>query len=258
VSCLFQSKAGPSSAEISGAVAKMYEDLPSEFRAAKAMSGDPKRDRLGFQGESLPPLSVASYPRALYGHPADHAATNIMVTMQTLKMVLAGTEDSSVGQRCGIAGELLDALTTVPTAYIQAINAPTVSRPTCLVSVSADSRTAAPPRWSGPPLGLGHPIPAVPVAVSPSPQCTSRHGRRDRRTRVGTFHGRGHCTSSEGARGEDRQVHGRSGHGEGEGCQGVSQLADRELGWRRCTGTDWQGGGHPTLQLSWASRADRS
>jgi hypothetical protein len=52
VSCLFQSKAGPSSAEISRAVAKMYEDLPSEFRAAKAMSGDPKRDRLGFQGES--------------------------------------------------------------------------------------------------------------------------------------------------------------------------------------------------------------
>jgi hypothetical protein len=46
--------------------------------------------------------------------------------MQTLKMVLAGGEESSVGQRCAIAGELLDALATVPTAYIQAISAPTV------------------------------------------------------------------------------------------------------------------------------------
>lgn len=46
--------------------------------------------------------------------------------MQTLKMVLAGSEESSVSQKCAIAGELLDALANVPTAYIQAISAPTV------------------------------------------------------------------------------------------------------------------------------------
>lgn len=54
-------------------------------------------------------------------------AVNIIITMQTLKMVLAGSEESSVSQKCAIAGELLDALANVPTAYIQAISAPTVS-----------------------------------------------------------------------------------------------------------------------------------
>lgn len=47
--------------------------------------------------------------------------------MQTVKMVMMGLEDATVERRCAVAGELLDALSTVPTAYIQAISAPMVS-----------------------------------------------------------------------------------------------------------------------------------
>lgn len=38
-------------------------------------------------------------------------------------MVLAGLEESSVEQRCAIAGHLLDALAAIPTSYIAAISA---------------------------------------------------------------------------------------------------------------------------------------
>jgi hypothetical protein len=47
--------------------------------------------------------------------------------MQTVKMVILAMQDSTVEQRCVVAGELLDALSTVPTAYIQAISSPIVS-----------------------------------------------------------------------------------------------------------------------------------
>jgi hypothetical protein len=47
-------------------------------------------------------------------------AANIIISMATVKMVLAGCEDHSISQRCAIAGELLDGLSTIPTAYIQA------------------------------------------------------------------------------------------------------------------------------------------
>jgi len=50
-------------------------------------------------------------------------AANITVTLQTLKMVLASLEESSVEQRCAIAGHLLDALASIPTSYIAAISA---------------------------------------------------------------------------------------------------------------------------------------
>lgn len=50
-------------------------------------------------------------------------AANITLTLQTLKMVLAGLEESSVEQRCAIAGHLLDALASIPTPYIAAISA---------------------------------------------------------------------------------------------------------------------------------------
>lgn len=54
-------------------------------------------------------------------------AANIIVTLQTVKMVMAGTEQASVSQRCMIAGELLDGLGSVPTAYIHASSTPMVS-----------------------------------------------------------------------------------------------------------------------------------
>ena len=54
-------------------------------------------------------------------------AANIAVTYQTVKMVLAGAEESSIEQRCAIAGQLLDVLAAIPTAYIAAISTPMVS-----------------------------------------------------------------------------------------------------------------------------------
>jgi len=42
-------------------------------------------------------------------------------------MVMAGTEEANVSQRCMIAGELLDGLASVPTAYIHASSTPMVS-----------------------------------------------------------------------------------------------------------------------------------
>ena len=42
-------------------------------------------------------------------------------------MVLAGAEESSIEQRCAIAGQLLDALAAIPTAYIANISTPMVS-----------------------------------------------------------------------------------------------------------------------------------
>lgn len=48
------------------------------------------------------------------------------MTLQTVKMVMAGTEQASVSQRCMIAGELLDGLASVPTAYIHASSTPMV------------------------------------------------------------------------------------------------------------------------------------
>lgn len=52
---------------------------------------------------------------------------NIMITAQTLKMLLALSDGSSVHQRCAIASELLDELSTLPTAYLQASSLTTVS-----------------------------------------------------------------------------------------------------------------------------------
>lgn len=41
---------------------------------------------------------------------------------------MAGTEEANVSQRCMIAGELLDGLASVPTAYIHASSTPMVSQ----------------------------------------------------------------------------------------------------------------------------------
>lgn len=90
----------PSSKEVLDTIQEDYNQLPVEFKGAQAMTGNVYEDRFGFQ------------------------AADIIVTMQTVKMVMTGLEDASVEKRCAIAGELLDALSTVPTAYIQAISSP--------------------------------------------------------------------------------------------------------------------------------------
>lgn len=74
------------------------------------------------------------------GYIADEiAATNIIITLQTLRMVVAGTGESSVSQRCEIAGNLLDAISNVPTAYIYASSAPVVSPDPCPSGLPARS-----------------------------------------------------------------------------------------------------------------------
>jgi hypothetical protein len=55
------------------------------------------------------------------------SVTNILITLHTIKMFLAGGERSSIHQRCAIASELLDELTSVPTAYIDSFGISSVS-----------------------------------------------------------------------------------------------------------------------------------
>ncbi|EIW72836.1 hypothetical protein TREMEDRAFT_26656 [Tremella mesenterica DSM 1558] len=100
VTALFSTQTGPAPSEVLDLVSRLYSKLPPVFKGANAMTGNLIDDRFGFQ------------------------SANIIITMQTVKMVLAGTEDSSVQQRCAIAGDLLDALASVPTAYIQTCSAP--------------------------------------------------------------------------------------------------------------------------------------
>lgn len=52
---------------------------------------------------------------------------NIIITMTTVKMVIAGLEVHSLSQRCAIAGELLDGLSNVPSEYIQSSSTSMVS-----------------------------------------------------------------------------------------------------------------------------------
>ncbi|BEJ00412.1 hypothetical protein CcaverHIS631_0502690 [Cutaneotrichosporon cavernicola] len=81
---------------------RLVGDLPPELRRVKPMTGDIDIDRLGF------------------------VATNIMITGQTLKMMLALCDGSSVHHRCAIASELLDELATLPTSYLQASSSTTL------------------------------------------------------------------------------------------------------------------------------------
>ena len=95
---------GPTANEILDHLTKRYQALPAVFRSANVMTGDIKHDRFGFQ------------------------AANIAITFQTVKLALAGAEHHSVGRSCEIAGELLDALAAIPTAYIMSISAPMVGQ----------------------------------------------------------------------------------------------------------------------------------
>jgi hypothetical protein len=55
-------------------------------------------------------------------------AANILITMTTLKMILVGAQQDGIQQRCAVAGELLDGLSTIPEAYIRAASTAMVSR----------------------------------------------------------------------------------------------------------------------------------
>jgi len=81
-------------------VDQLYMDLPQIFKQTKVMTGDSTVDMYSFQ------------------------AANIIVTLQTVKMAVSCSGTVSMAERCNIAGELLDALANIPTAYMQAISAP--------------------------------------------------------------------------------------------------------------------------------------
>jgi hypothetical protein len=98
---------GPSAAEILGHLERQFSMLPPVYRSAQVMTGDDRHDCFGFQ------------------------AANIAITLQTVKLALAGAENQSVGRNCEIAGELLDVLAAIPTSYIVAISTPMVSQDSC-------------------------------------------------------------------------------------------------------------------------------
>ena len=119
VTGLYSRKGGPDPSEVLGVVARLYNALPIEFKRVNAMTGNLEKDRYGFTGE----LIVWCFIRTQL-----MAATNIIITLQTLRSVVAGSEEANVHQRCTIAAEMLDALASVPVSYIQAGSAPMVSR----------------------------------------------------------------------------------------------------------------------------------
>jgi hypothetical protein len=86
-------------------VGVMYSNLPPRFKETRHI-GDLVEDRFNFQ------------------------TANIIATMQLLRMVVLGAEleEASGEKRCQVAGELLDAIATIPTTYLRAISSPLVSR----------------------------------------------------------------------------------------------------------------------------------
>ena len=113
VTSLFMRPTGVSAQEVLSTMTRLYDELPSELKVAKTMTGRIEEDRLGFEGGSEPRRALT-------------VAANILVAIQTMKMVMAGTEETNISQRCTIACELLEALAAVPTTYIQSISSPMV------------------------------------------------------------------------------------------------------------------------------------
>ncbi len=74
---------------------RLVDNLPPELRRVKPMTGSIEVDRLGFIGELRLSVELTT-------------ATNIIITGQTLKMMLALSDGSSVHHRCAIASELID------------------------------------------------------------------------------------------------------------------------------------------------------
>ncbi|KAL7423713.1 hypothetical protein Q5752_001295 [Cryptotrichosporon argae] len=101
VTDLYAARVWPSAQQVLDVVGRLYDTLPPDFKRVRAMTGDFQQDVIGFQG------------------------VNIIITLQTMKMVLAGLDEaSSVEKRCAIAGELLDAFAAIPTAFMHTVSSP--------------------------------------------------------------------------------------------------------------------------------------
>lgn len=119
VTGLYSRKGGPDPSEVLNVVAKLYNQLPVDFKRVNAMTGDLEKDRYGF----------TSMCHVIERDIKLMIATNIIITLQTLRSVVAGSEEANVHQRCTIAAEMLDAFASVPVSYIQAGSAPMVCQP---------------------------------------------------------------------------------------------------------------------------------
>jgi hypothetical protein len=84
------------------AVRTLVDALPEQLRECAPLSGDVSRD--------------------LYSY----TAANLLVTMQAVRMAIACAGPLPMPERCAVAGELLDTLARIPTAYMQGISAPFV------------------------------------------------------------------------------------------------------------------------------------
>lgn len=84
------------------AVRALYDALPPSLRECAPLTGNVSRDIYSF------------------------TAANLNVTLQAVRMAIACSNPISMAERCNIAGELLDTLARIPTAYMQGISAPFV------------------------------------------------------------------------------------------------------------------------------------
>lgn len=84
------------------AVRMLFDALPPELKECAPLTGDVTRDIYSF------------------------TAANLNVTLQAVRMAIACSNPISMAERCNIAGELLDTLARIPTAYMQGISAPFV------------------------------------------------------------------------------------------------------------------------------------
>jgi len=121
----------PSSKEVLDRLDHMHSGLPEVFKSVQPMTGNLRTDRYGFQ------------------------AANIIVTLQTVKLTLALAEDHGVEQRCAFAGELINALASIPTAYIAAVSRPMVRALSwTLLILSSTTSPAADTCWAVWSIGL--------------------------------------------------------------------------------------------------------
>ncbi|BEI80789.1 hypothetical protein CcaverHIS002_0113180 [Cutaneotrichosporon cavernicola] len=84
------------------AVRALVDALPAQLRECAPLSGDVSRD-------------IYSY-----------TAANLLVTLQAVRMAIACAGPLPMQERCAVAGELLDTLSRIPTAYMQGISVPFV------------------------------------------------------------------------------------------------------------------------------------
>lgn len=97
---IFQDGSTLTEAAVQDTVLQMYKRLPPCFREIPEITCDIAKDRVSFQ------------------------AANILGSVQLLRIVLCVTGDTSIEDRCRVAGDVVDALVQTPVAYSLAISAP--------------------------------------------------------------------------------------------------------------------------------------